>query len=136
VTGPEEVTAAELAAAHQRAHAEVRARLDQDLARAAGDPETVALNWLARLTAEGTALPEWWHVLKLAEEAGEVCRAWLAVDGRARVRGSREELGEELADVVITAWVVALLRGIDLAAAIGDKHAELMTRDLGGLVDG
>jgi NTP pyrophosphatase (non-canonical NTP hydrolase) len=115
---------------------QVRARLADDMTRAVGDPETAALNWLARLTAEGVALPEWWHVLKLAEESGEACRAWLRAGGLARSRGSDEELGEELADVVITAWVIALLRGLDLAAAIGDKHAELLTRKLDGLLDG
>jgi len=111
----------------------VRARLADDLLHAVGDPEAAALNWLRRLAEAGAALPEWWHVLKLAEEAGEVSRAWLRAEGRARQPGSEGELAEELADVVITAHAVALLRGIDLTRAIGAKHAVLMTRDLGGL---
>jgi len=111
----------------------VRARLADDLLRAVGDPEAAALNWLRRLAEEGAVQPEWWHVLKLPEEAGEAVRAWLRAEGRARSPGTEGELAEELADVVITAHAVALLRGIDLTRAIGAKHAVLMTRDLGGL---
>jgi len=111
----------------------VRARLAEDMLRAVGDPEAAALNWLRRLADQGAAVPEWWHVLKLAEEAGEAVRAWGRVAGRARTAGTDEELAAELADVVITAWVVAHLRELDLTAAIGRKHAVLMTRDLGGL---
>jgi len=111
----------------------VRAQLAGDMARAVSDPEVVAENWLRRLAAEGAAQPEWWHVLKLAEETGEACRAWLAAEGRSRTSAGEDELARELADVVITAHCVAALRGLDLPAAIGVKHAVLMTRDLGGL---
>jgi NTP pyrophosphatase (non-canonical NTP hydrolase) len=111
-------------------------QLRDDMAAAASDPETVAHNWLARLAAEAVPLPEWWHVLKLSEETGEAVRAWFRVRGLAREPAPPAELAEELADVVITAYGLAELLGLDLPAAIGAKHAVLMTRDLGGLARG
>jgi NTP pyrophosphatase (non-canonical NTP hydrolase) len=108
-------------------------QLRDDMTAATSDPQTVAHNWLARLTAEGATMPEWWHVLKLAEETGEAVRAWLRVRGLAREHAEPAELAGELADVVITAYAVAELRGLDLPQAIGVKHAVLMTRDLGDL---
>ena len=74
---------------------------------------------------------------ELAGETGEACNKIKKLEReRLGLRGTRATLGElaeELADVVITAHAVALLRGIDLTRAIGAKHAVLMTRDLGGL---
>jgi NTP pyrophosphatase (non-canonical NTP hydrolase) len=101
-----------------------------------GDPERAAEGWLARLARDGRTLPQWWHVLKLAEEAGEAVRAWSRATGYARGLGTDEELAAELADVVITAYAVACLRGLDLPAAVAEKHWLLLTRDLGGLADG
>lgn len=120
----------EWAAARDR---DIAAELRRDMAAAVADPQTAAHNWLARLTAEGGTMPEWWHVLKLAEEAGEAVRSWLRLRGLAREHAEPAELAGELADVVITAFVVAELRGLDLPQAIGVKHAVLMTRDLGDL---
>lgn len=120
----------EWAAARDQA---IMRQLRDDMAAATCDPQTVAHNWLARLAAEAVPLPEWWHVLKLSEETGEAVRAWFRVRGLARSPGTPGELAEELADVVITAYALAEHLGLDLPAAIGAKHAVLLTRDLGML---
>jgi len=101
--------------------------------RARPTPRAVAERWLARLAAERPGLPEWWHAGKVIEEAGEAWRAYLRLTGLARQRGSAEELAEELADTVISAYGLALVLGLDLDAAVADKAAELLTRKLGEL---
>jgi hypothetical protein len=97
------------------------------------DADEAAFDWLARLRLDAVELPEWWHVVKLGEEAGEAQRAYLKLVGLARLPGGGDELAAELADVVITAYAVAQLRGLDLPAAVALKHGELLTRDLGDL---
>ncbi len=56
---------------------------------------------------------------------GEVNRRYT---GRARRTGSLEDVGHELADVVITAYTVAGLLDIDLDAAIADKARIVLSR--------
>jgi hypothetical protein len=111
------------------------ARAEVQAAVIVSDPDEVALDWLARLAREGRPLPDWWHVLKLAEEAGEAARAFLRTTGLSRQQhpAPPAELAGELADVVITAYTVAQVLGLDLPGAVAVKHGELLTRDLGGL---
>jgi hypothetical protein len=92
-----------------------------------------ARGWLARLAEEAGPIPPWWHFLKLGEEAGESSRAFLRWCGMARERGTSGQLAGELADVVISAHACAQSCGLDLDAAVRDKGAELLTRDLGEL---
>jgi NTP pyrophosphatase (non-canonical NTP hydrolase) len=100
-------------------------------------PRDVAAQWLARLDAERLVpLPAWFHFAKLAEETGEATQAYLRYAGMARSPGGPAQLGEELADVVITAYCCALSLGLDLDAAAGDKLRDLLARDLGALGHG
>jgi NTP pyrophosphatase (non-canonical NTP hydrolase) len=71
------------------------------------------------------------RMFKLMEEAGEVQKAFNRLHGYARVFGSKAELADELADVVICAYALAEVEEIDLNAAIDTKHTTLVTRDLG-----
>ncbi len=68
------------------------------------------------------------QVLTLAEEAGEAVGAIRRYTGRARRTGTLEDVGHELADVVITAHTVALLIGVDLDAAVADKACIVLSR--------
>lgn len=65
---------------------------------------------------------------KLTEETGEAFGSYLRMNGFARRRGTYAEHQEEVADVVITAFVVAAAEGFDLDAAIERKLAVVMTR--------
>lgn len=90
----------------------------------------VAAEILARLReagfpAEGAANRS---VLALAEEAGEFVGAYRRWSGQARRTGTFDEMGAELADVVICAWMAAAELGIDLDAAITDKLAVIFDR--------
>jgi NTP pyrophosphatase (non-canonical NTP hydrolase) len=89
--------------------------------------------FLGRLAAEDRELPPWFHPAKLGEEAGEAWSAWAALHGWSRHPPEPGELDDELADVVITAYIVAAVEGIDLEAAIQAKGAELLARELGEL---
>ncbi len=68
------------------------------------------------------------QTLTLAEESGEAVGAIRRYTGRARRTGTLEDVGHELADVVLTAHTVALLLGIDLDAAIAEKAAIVLSR--------
>lgn len=65
---------------------------------------------------------------KLTEETGEAFGSYLRASGFSRRRGSWDEHQEELADVVITAYVLAASEEFDLDAAIEKKLALVMTR--------
>lgn len=71
---------------------------------------------------------------KVAEEGGEVLKAYLHVTGWARRGGTWEEFDEELADTVISAFLVAVATGRDLLAAIEAKHKIVMSRGFKELV--
>ncbi|HWR48520.1 MAG TPA: hypothetical protein VN327_13050, partial [Pseudonocardiaceae bacterium] len=64
------------------------------------------------------------QVLCLAEEAWEFVAAYRRATGMARRHGSMTEVETELADVVITAYVL----GIDLTDAITNKLTVIFTR--------
>lgn len=68
------------------------------------------------------------NVLCLAEETGEFVGAYRRWSGMARRSGSFEDVAAELADVAITAYVVAESLGIDLDAAWRRKAEEIVTR--------
>jgi NTP pyrophosphatase (non-canonical NTP hydrolase) len=68
--------------------------------------------------------------LVLAEEAGEAVQAMRRFMGYARTAGSLGAVAEELADVVITAYVTADLYAIDLADAVSAKL--VMIEERGG----
>lgn len=61
------------------------------------------------------------QVLCVAEEAGEFVGAFRRWAGLARRTGTAEEMHDELADVVIAAFVAAEELDFDLAAAVADK---------------
>lgn len=68
------------------------------------------------------------QVLALAEEVGEFVGAYRRWSGNARRAGSFDDVRDELADVVITAYVTAAVLDIDLDEAIEAKAAKIRTR--------
>jgi NTP pyrophosphatase (non-canonical NTP hydrolase) len=93
------------------------------------DYESIAQDYLMRLADERGVQPDWYHMYKLWEEAGEVPRAYLKWQGLHRTgRTTEDKFAEELADVVISAFAVAHINAIDLDAAVQRKHTVLMTR--------
>jgi len=68
------------------------------------------------------------QVLGLAEEVGEFVGAYRRWSGQARRRGTAEHMFEELADVIITAFVCAHELGIDIDQVIAAKLATVHTR--------
>lgn len=68
------------------------------------------------------------QVLNLAEETGEAVGAYRRWAGQARRVGTAEEFHHEVADVVITAYVLAAEAGFDLDAAIADKLRVVFSR--------
>lgn len=72
--------------------------------------------------------PVWAQVLNVVGEAGEFGEAYRRYSGHARRHGSLKETAEELADVVISAYVAAERLGIGLDAHIADKQRVVMTR--------
>jgi len=72
--------------------------------------------------------PVWAQVLNVVGEAGEFAEAYRRYTGHARRNGSLSETGEELADVVISAYVAAERLGIGLDAFIAEKQVKVMTR--------
>jgi NTP pyrophosphatase (non-canonical NTP hydrolase) len=65
---------------------------------------------------------------KVGEESGEVLGAYLRATGWARRPGSFDDLDEELADVVISAFLVAISNGRNLPAAIERKAEKVFAR--------
>jgi NTP pyrophosphatase (non-canonical NTP hydrolase) len=68
------------------------------------------------------------QVLGLAEEVGEFVGAYRRWSGQARRTGTAEDMHEELADVIITAFVAAHELGVDIDAVIGAKLRKVHTR--------
>ena len=71
------------------------------------------------------------RILKVTEEAGEAAGAWIGVLGqnpRKGVTHHREQVGAELADVVITALVAIESLGLDTASVLRDCAAKVLSR--------
>lgn len=68
------------------------------------------------------------QMLCLTEEAGECAGAYRRWIGGARRSGSRRDFEEELADVVIVAYVLAHYTGTDLPSAIYQKLQKIYSR--------
>jgi NTP pyrophosphatase (non-canonical NTP hydrolase) len=68
------------------------------------------------------------QALCVAEEAGELVGAYRRWAGKARRTGTRRELEDEIADVLIVTACFAERAGIDLDAAITAKLAVIYTR--------
>ena len=68
------------------------------------------------------------QALCVAEEAGELVGAYRRYAGKARRTGTRRELEDEIADVLITTACFAERAGIDLDAAIATKLAVIYSR--------
>jgi NTP pyrophosphatase (non-canonical NTP hydrolase) len=68
------------------------------------------------------------QALCVAEEAGELVGAYRRWAGKARRTGTRHELEDEIADVLIVTAVFAERAGIDLDAAIAAKLAVIYSR--------
>ena len=116
--------------------AKAHAALGQDsanLAAPAADLRQVARRLEARLWAnrrpavtDANALDV--QALCVAEEAGELVGAYRRWAGKARRTGTRRELEDEIADVLIVTACFAERAGIDLHAAIAAKLAVIYTR--------
>jgi NTP pyrophosphatase (non-canonical NTP hydrolase) len=68
------------------------------------------------------------QALCIAEEAGELVGAYRRWAGKARRTGTRAELEDEVADVLIVTAVFAERAGIDLNTAIARKLAVIYSR--------
>jgi NTP pyrophosphatase (non-canonical NTP hydrolase) len=68
------------------------------------------------------------QVLNLAEEAGEFVGAYRRWTGQARRTGTAAAMHEELADVIITAFVTAHELGVDIDQVIAIKLHKIHTR--------
>ncbi len=60
-------------------------------------------------------------LMKLAEEQGELMGAWLQLQGEGRGVATRQDLADEVADVLGFLLVLAAREGIDPAAALTAK---------------
>lgn len=70
------------------------------------------------------------QALNLAEEVGEFVGAYRRWTDRARRPGTHHEMAEELADVVITAFVMAHRAQVDLPGVVRDKLLHIGQRGL------
>jgi NTP pyrophosphatase (non-canonical NTP hydrolase) len=68
------------------------------------------------------------HALCVAEEAGELVGAYRRWAGKARRTGTRRDLEDEIADVLIVTACFAERAGIDLHAALAAKLTIIYTR--------
>ncbi len=118
--------------------AKARAALDQDgttpgIAVPAADLRQVARRLEAQLRAgrrpaitDASALDV--QALCVAEEAGELVGAYRRWAGKARRTGTRRELEDEVADVLIVTACFAERAGIDIDAAVAAKLAVIYSR--------
>jgi NTP pyrophosphatase (non-canonical NTP hydrolase) len=68
------------------------------------------------------------QVYAVAEEAGEFVGAMRRWRGMARRSGTEEEAQNELADVIISSYVMANIMGWDLDDLISRKLGKILTR--------
>jgi NTP pyrophosphatase (non-canonical NTP hydrolase) len=80
----------------------------------------VAAGWTGDLTIQ--------QALNLVEETGEFVGALRRFKGMARRSGTFAEMAEELADVVITAFVAAVVFDVNLPSEINGKLTKLFNR--------
>ncbi|MGI5185807.1 MazG nucleotide pyrophosphohydrolase domain-containing protein [Dactylosporangium sp. CA-152071] len=96
---------------------------------ALNDLPSTAADVAAHLDAAGfTESPQLRQTLALAEEVGEFVGAVRRHAGMARRPGPFSDVEEELADVVLTAFVTAHTMGIDLRQALEKKLAVIYSR--------
>lgn len=86
------------------------------------------LELLAKVSENYRNEPAVRGVLSVAEEAGEFVGAFRRNVGLARRSGTREEVEDELADVVIAAWAAGTSLGIDMEAVITRKAEVVLGR--------
>jgi NTP pyrophosphatase (non-canonical NTP hydrolase) len=72
--------------------------------------------------------PDWAQILNVVGEAGEFAEAYRRYTGHARRPGSIEEVSDELADVIISAYVAAERLGVNLDESIAKKQAVIFAR--------
>ena len=77
---------------------------------------------LLDLRPDGWAKDRLFDAVKLAEETGEVAECMV------KSRKTKEDLGEELSDVMAVVGVIALRAGIDLNEAHPKKQAKRVTK--------
>jgi NTP pyrophosphatase (non-canonical NTP hydrolase) len=113
--------------------AKALAALGRDGAAPAADLRQIACHLDTRLRAnrrpaitDANALDV--QALCVAEEAGELVGAYRRWAGKARRTGTRRELEDEIADLLIVTAVFAERAGIDLDAAIAAKLAVIYSR--------
>jgi NTP pyrophosphatase (non-canonical NTP hydrolase) len=70
------------------------------------------------------------QVIALAEEVGEFVGAFRRFKGMARRNGSFAEMAEELADVIIAAFITAVVLDINLPAEINYKLDLIFSRGM------
>jgi NTP pyrophosphatase (non-canonical NTP hydrolase) len=113
--------------------AKAHAALDQDGATPAVDLAQIARHLDTQLRAnQRPAITDAnqldLQALCVAEEAGELVGAYRRWAGQARRTGTRRQLEDEVADVLIVTAVFAERAGIDLYAAIAAKLAVIYSR--------
>lgn len=75
-----------------------------------------------------------WHLLKIQEELGELCAVYLQISGRARVKEKsddvlKQNLEDELADVLAMTFLFAESQGIDPEKAIRNKWYKYLEKN-------
>lgn len=74
---------------------------------------------------------QWAQVLNVVGEAGELAEAYRRYSGNARRSGSRADVLNELADVIISAYCLAIMMGEDANELCENKWSIIMTRGFG-----
>lgn len=67
-------------------------------------------------------------VLCVAEEAGEVVKAYRRWAGQARRDGTKEDFADELADCIWACFCTATLADIDMDEALARKLGDILSR--------
>lgn len=68
------------------------------------------------------------QIFAIAEECGEVVKAYRRWTGQSRLSGTREEVEVEIADVIITAYATAYVFNVDINTVIARKLHEIFHR--------
>jgi NTP pyrophosphatase (non-canonical NTP hydrolase) len=92
----------------------------------------LAADWLDRENGT-TGAEKTMRLFKLAEEAGEVAKAWIGYTGQNPRKGHTHTLDDvvgELADVVMTALVAMRSLGADPQQVMGECVAKVVARSV------